>query len=354
MENQAPGQRNPSRTLATEPRLDPRLAEAFRIRDELMEERKPLPKTVNYEEALKFCASFEKMATTIHPMLWKAMPDFPTVAARQHYVTGVDGNEITLHIHEPLERSDALPCIVHIHGGGMVMMSAEDPNFVRWRNTLASLGMVVVGIEFRNGSGRLGNHPFPAGLNDCASGVQWVIAERERLNISSMVISGESGGGNLSISTTLKAKQEGWGDAIDGVYACCPYISGRYQSPPAELPSLRENDGYLLSLESMNIMATAYDPDGLGASNPLVWPLTASLDDLSGLPPHVISVNELDPLHDEGVAFLRKLYLARVPAVGRAVLGTAHASDVSMAATLPDVYLETAKSVYEFANSLAV
>ena len=36
------------------------------------------------------------------------------------------------------------------------------------------------------------------------------------------------------------------------------------------------------------------------AKNPLAWPYHATQEDLSDLPPHVIYVNELDPLRDEG------------------------------------------------------
>ena len=129
------------------------------------------------------------------------------------------------------------------HGGGMVLMTAADPLFVRWRNELARAGMLVVGVEFRNGGGRLGAHPFPAGLNDCASAVQWVDDRRAELGVSTLVISGESGGGNLSIATTLKAQKEGWRSAIDGVFAMCPYIYGGYGDPDPALLSLRENDG---------------------------------------------------------------------------------------------------------------
>jgi acetyl esterase/lipase len=75
-------------------------------------------------------------------------------------------------------------------------MTAEDPNYILWRNSLADAGVVVVGVEYRNGAGRLGPHPFPAGLNDCASAVKWVDQNRSDLNISNIVISGESGGGN--------------------------------------------------------------------------------------------------------------------------------------------------------------
>ena len=65
----------------------------------------------------------------------------------------------------------------------MVLMTAADPNFVRWRKSIAATGLVVVGVEFRNGGGKLGNHPFPAGLNDCASGLRWVHENRAALGI---------------------------------------------------------------------------------------------------------------------------------------------------------------------------
>ena len=41
----------------------------------------------------------------------------------------------------------------------------------------------------------------------------------------------------------------------------------------------------------------------------------------------MISVNELDPLRDEGIAYYRKLAAAGVQAIGRTVLGTSHAAD---------------------------
>jgi hypothetical protein len=39
-------------------------------------------------------------------------------------------------------------------------------------------------------------------------------------------VSGESGGGHLSLATCLKAKEEGSLAMIDGVYAMCPYFMG--------------------------------------------------------------------------------------------------------------------------------
>ena len=95
-----------------------------------------------------------------------------------------------------------------------------------------------------------------------------------------------------------------------------------------------------------------YDPDGKNAVNPLAWPLHAGPADLEGLPPHVISVNELDPLRDEGLEFYRKLIAAGVPAVGRTSHGTPHAGDQSFPDVVPEIYNDLLSSIIGFAHSL--
>ena len=123
-------------------------------------------------------------------------------------------------------------------------------------------------------------------------------------------------------------------------------------APKSELTSLFENDGYFLSCEQMAALAKIYDPDGDNATNALAWPLFASTDDLQGLPPHVISVNQLDPLRDEGIAYHHKLIAAGVSSVCRMVVGTSHAADVIFRAAIPDVYAASARDVIGFAYSL--
>ena len=53
-----------------------------------------------------------------------------------------------------------------------------------------------MGVEFRNAAGALGPQPFPAGLNDCYAGLEWTFANKATLRISTIVVTGESGGGN--------------------------------------------------------------------------------------------------------------------------------------------------------------
>jgi acetyl esterase/lipase len=72
---------------------------------------------------------------------------------------------------------------------------------------------------------------------------------------------------------------------------------------------------------------------------------------VTGLPPHVISVNEVDPLRDEGVAYYRKLLAAGVAATGRTVLGTRHAGDLMLRAAIPDTYAATVHDLHRFATT---
>lgn len=353
LESSKPGKLgNPDLTLGTDPRVDPRIAGALMIAGGLAPGVQPPEVGADYDACLAYCSAFEMASAEGHDQLWARMPECPGVATSADVISGVEGNDITLHIHRPAKQDEPLPCVVHFHGGGMVLMSAEDPGFVRWRNSLAEAGMVVIGVEFRNGGGRLGPHPFPAGLNDCARAVQWTYSNRERLNVSSIVACGESGGGNLAIATALKANAEGWAHQIDGVYAMCPYISGQYAEPPSSLPSLRENDGYLLDGPMMSALVRVYDPGGRYSANPLAWPMQARVEDLRGLPPHVISVNELDPLRDEGLAFYRKLLAAEVSAFGRTVHGTPHAGDRMFPDVVPEVFADTVASICSFARNL--
>jgi acetyl esterase/lipase len=338
--------------LRDDPRADPRMIAAMaQLGMDLAPPPSPVTAASPMVDILDSLGVAEAGAQMMFGMFLPATEP-PGVTSTVEAITGVDGNGITLYIHRPDGATAPLPCVVHTHGGGMAILQASDPGFVVWRDALAAAGLVVVGVEFRNSAGALGPCPFPAGLNDCASAAQWVIANRDELGVSTVIISGESGGGNLSIATALKANQEGWIDGIAGVYAQCPYISGAYGDPPAELTSLFENDKYFLDIENMGAMAKTYDPDGTNATNPLAWPMHAGPSDLEGLPPHVISVNELDPLRDEGLVYLRKLLHAGVSAVGRTVNGTCHAGDTIFADAMPDVFDATIRDIKGFADSL--
>ncbi|TQM15194.1 alpha/beta hydrolase [Pseudonocardia kunmingensis] len=361
----APGARregrlhDPSVSLRTDPRLHPGLRAALGALG-LDGHAAPPPLDRSAEPAA--VAEYVGGAHAAFEGLYAALPaEWPgeapvEVSTRTESVRGVDGHDIALHIVRPADAAGPLPAVVYIHGGGMTIIEADNKVHRQWSRDLAATGMVVVTVDFRNAWTPRGANPFPAGLDDCGSALDWVHEHRADLGISTVVVEGESGGANLALATALKAKRDGRLDRIDGVYAMVPYISGGYGWPTdrklRELPSMVENDGHYIGCAMMDLLVSVYDPTGENAENPLCWPYFATTADVEGLPPHVITVNELDPLRDEGIAYFRTLQRAGVPVVGKVNLGLTHGADMSFRQAVPDAYRATVRDIHAFACSL--
>ena len=344
---------DPESTLGTDPRSDPRMVKAF-AEFGLDGRLPPAPLTVDspLEERLAYAAMSEEGMGAVFDVLAQRATEITGVTTTTTTITGVDGNDITLFVSRPGDATGPIPGVVHLHGGGMAISSAADIGYIKLRESLAATGVVVVGVEFRNAGGKLGPHPFPAGLNDCAAAVRWAAANRAELGITHLIVSGESGGGNLTLTVSHKAKREGWLHEIAGFYAQCPYISNRWLEECEDLPSLTENDDYFVSCQQLALLGSLYDPTNSHSDDATCWAAVASDEELTGMPPHVISVNELDPLRDEGLQYYRRLVHAGVPAVGRLVAGTCHGGDLMLAHVMPEVYDASIRDVSGFAKSL--
>ena len=275
----------------------------------------------------------------------------PSAGLRVHtekVVSEPDGNTINLQVIRP-DNDETVACVYYIHGGGMASLSCYDGMYRGWGKLIAANGVAVVMVDFRNcvvPSSVPEVAPFPAGLNDCVSGLKWVVANAAHLGIdpARIVVAGESGGGNLTLATGLKLKQDGDLGLIKGLYAMCPYIAGQWPTP--EAPSSTENNGILLDLHN-NRGALGYGIEAFDQRNPLAWPAFAGVDDVEGFPKTVISVNECDPLRDEGITFYRLLLRAGIPARCRQVMGTMHGTEIFTIAC-PEISRDTARDLAAF------
>jgi acetyl esterase len=134
----------------------------------------------------------------------------PSAGLRVHtekVVSEPDGNSINLQVIRP-DTDETVACVYYIHGGGMASLSCYDGMYRGWGKIIAANGVAVVMVDFRNclvASSVPEVEPFPAGLNDCVSGLKWVVANAEQLNIdpARIIVAGESGGGNLTLATGL-------------------------------------------------------------------------------------------------------------------------------------------------------
>jgi acetyl esterase len=337
--------------LAEDPRIDPRIKALFGAMGEMttagdVANREALLAQTNSEAAR---AAAEAQRGFMDMVDNEAVaPSAGLVIRTEEFTSSPDGNTIKIQYIRP-DTAETLPCVYYIHGGGMQSMSCFDGMYRAWGKVIAAQGVAVAMVDFRNclsASSAPEVAPFPAGLNDCVAGLKWVKANATKLNIDPerIIVAGESGGGNLALATTLKLKQDGDLGLIKGVYALCPYIAGQWPAPNS--PSSVENNGILLDLHN-NRGAVAYGIEAFNARDPLAWPGFATADDVKGFPPTVISVNECDPLRDEGINFYRLLLHNGVAARCRQMMGTIHGTEIFVI-SCPDVSRDTARDIAGF------
>jgi len=336
--------------LLEDPRIDPRIKAIFGAMNlaggKDVESREQLLAEANTEAAIQTreaLKGFMEMCDNED-----IAPSAGLSIRTETFTSAPDGNKINIQFIRP-DTGTTLPCIYYIHGGGMAVMSCYDGNYRAWGKMLAAQGMAIAMVDFRNAltpSSATEVAPFPAGLNDCVSGLKWVHAHATELGINpqKIVIAGESGGGNLSLATGMKLLKDGDIGLITGIYALCPYISGAW--PLDAYPSSTENNGILLDLHNNN-GAMTYGIEAFNEKNPLAWPAFATEADVKGLPGVVISVNECDPLRDEGVVFYRLLLQAGVSAKCRQVMGTIHGTEI-FPICCPDISRATARDIAGF------
>jgi acetyl esterase/lipase len=335
-----------------DPRLDPRIRGILSVMPQVtprdVDSRETLLAEANSEAALAAVESFRPFMELCDSE--EAAPSKGLRVHTEEFTSSPDGNTIKLNVTRP-DTAETLACVYYIHGGGMSNMSCFDGMYRGWAKLIAANGVAVIMVDFRNSivpSSAPEVAPFPAGLNDCVSGLNWVVEQAAHLQIdpTRMVVAGESGGGNLTLATGLRLKQEGRLDLVKGFYALCPYIAGQWPYP--ESVSSTENNGILLDLHS-NRGAMSYGIEAFNERNPLAWPSFATADDVTGFPPTVISVNECDPLRDEGINFYRLLLGAGVAARCRQVMGTMHGTEIFNLAC-PDISRDTARDLAAFAH----
>lgn len=91
-------------------------------------------------------------------------------------VSSPDGTTINLQLTRPDSRA-TLACVYYLHGGGMSSGSCYFGAYQAWSRMLAHQGVAVVLVDFRNSivaSSVQEVAPYPAGLDDCQSGLGWI------------------------------------------------------------------------------------------------------------------------------------------------------------------------------------
>jgi acetyl esterase len=237
----------------------------------------------------------------------------PVMAETTDRYVDARGRRIYCRVFRPVT-DRVLPTLVYFHGGGWVWANVDTHD--RMTREYAAAGEVaVVSVDYALSP----EAKFPQALEECAAVVRF-IAERGGewgLDPGRILLGGDSAGGNLALATALLLRDTD-GPALRGVLANYPVSDARFDTP-----SYREfgAGGYGLNTERMAFYWSVYVPHDIDRLHPLAAPLRA---DLSGLPPVLVLLAELDVLRSEGEALVAKLRLAGVPVETETFAGVVH------------------------------
>ncbi|MGY1636278.1 alpha/beta hydrolase [Geodermatophilus sp. SYSU D00742] len=236
----------------------------------------------------------------------------PGVSLRDGTAAGATG-PIPVRVHRPERGAGTPPLVVHIHGGGWVLGSLDQADWL-CSNVAATVGAVVVSLDYRLAPA----HRWPAAPEDCYAALVDLAARAAELGADPrrLAVMGDSAGGNLTAVVTLMARDRS-GPRITHQALLYPATDLTWGSP-----SVEENaEAPVLTKRDMDAFRAHY-LGGQDPRDPYVSPLLAP--DHRGLPPALVQVAEHDPIRDDGLRYAAALEAAGVPVRTTTYVGMPH------------------------------
>lgn len=215
-----------------------------------------------------------------------------------------DGYTVKLNIVRPQGNKEKLPVFIFIHGGGWVL--GDYPTHKRLvRDLVVASGFCAVFVNYSPSP----EARYPKAINEIYAATKWVSQHGDEINVDGkkLAIVGNSVGGNMAIVTSLKAKEEN-GPEIKAQLLLWPVTDATFDWDSYKL----YGEQRFLTTSLMKWMFDQYTTNEEERKNKHLSPLQASVEDLRGLPPTLITVAENDILRDQGEALGRKLNKAGV------------------------------------------
>jgi acetyl esterase len=212
--------------------------------------------------------------------------------------------DVRVRIVRPPDASGTLPVIIYMHGGGWVLGNAGTHDRLV-RELAVGTGAAVVFVEYD----RSPEAHYPVAIEQGYATAQWIVREgaADQLDADRMAVAGDSVGGCMTAALALMAAERG---DVRFVHQSMYYPVTDAGMDTGSYEQFAE--GYFLTAKSMAWFWDAYLPDLERRSEPFASPLRASDEQLSGLPPAFVIVDEADPLRDEGEAYAARLRSAGV------------------------------------------
>jgi acetyl esterase/lipase len=213
--------------------------------------------------------------------------------------------DVRVRIVTPPNATGTLPAVLYMHGGGWVLGNAGTHDRLI-RELAVGTRAAVVFVEYD----RSPEVHYPVAIEQGYATAQWIMREgtANGLDPDRIAVAGDSVGGGMTAALALMANERG---DVHFVQQSMYYPVTDSSMDTGSYEQFAE--GYFLAANGMAWFWDAYLPDVERRSEPYASPLRASDEQLAGLPPAFVVVDEADVLRDEGEAYAARLRAAGVP-----------------------------------------
>lgn len=220
---------------------------------------------------------------------------------------------VKLRVYVPARPSGA--GLLWIHGGGLVLGAAAMDD-VHCGETARDTGVTIVSVDYRLAP----RHPFPAAIDDCFTGWQWLRANASVLGLDAgrLAIGGQSAGGGLAARLVQRAIDAG--DPVAAQWLFCPMLDDR----TAADRSRDAADHFIWSNRSNRVGWSSYLGASVGAASLPPYAAPARREELEGMPPTWIYTSDIELFHDEDVDYANRLRAAGTDVTLEVVNGAPH------------------------------
>jgi len=224
--------------------------------------------------------------------------------------------DVRVRLIRPPGVTGVLPVIVYMHGGGWILGNAGTHDRLV-RELAVGARAALAFVEYPNSP----EAHYPTAIEQGYATAQWITRDgaSKGLDASRMAVAGESVGGNMTAALALMAKERG---DVTFVQQSMYYPVTDAAMNTASYEQFAT--GYYLSRKAMEWFWDAYTTDPAQRAEITASPNQAGIEQVAGLPPTYLCVDEADVLRDEGEAYAAKLRSAGVSMTTVRYNGTIH------------------------------
>jgi len=224
--------------------------------------------------------------------------------------------EVSVRIYRAPNAKGPLPAVMYFHGGGWVLGSKNTHDRLV-RDLVNGTNAAFVFVSYTPSP----EAQFPVPVEQCYAATKYVAEHGKELGLDStrLALAGESVGGYTTAVVAQLAKERN-GPAVRYQVLMYPVTDSSMSQPSYE----EFADGPWLTKTGMAWFWDAYAPNKADRKKTMASPLSATIEQLKGLPPALVITDENDILRDEGEQYARKLIQAGVEVTPMRVLATHH------------------------------